>query len=100
MTEFNNQNQVFSESDIDSDDITISELEEDDLKIEERDIHEPFDPTKIRVDTRPMTIDLVLKRIEYGEINLAPDFQRRADIWTEKAQSLLIESILIRIPLP
>ncbi|MEA5518543.1 DUF262 domain-containing protein [Limnoraphis robusta] len=100
MTEFNNQNQVFSESDIDSDDITISELEEDDLKIEERDIHEPFDPTKIRVDTRPMTIDLVLKRIKYGEIILDPDFQRRADIWTKKAQSLLIESILIRIPLP
>ncbi len=100
MTEFNNQNQVFSDSDIDSDDLAISELEEDDLKIEEQDIHEPFDPTKIRVYTRPMTIDLVLKRIKYGEINLAPDFQRRADIWTEKAQSLLIESILIRIPLP
>ncbi|EAW35770.1 DUF262 domain-containing protein [Lyngbya sp. PCC 8106] len=100
MTEFNNQNQVFSESDIDSDDITISELEEDDLKIEERDIHEPFDPTKIRVATRPMTIDLVLDRIEHDEINLAPDFQRYANIWDDQAQSLLIESILIRIPLP
>jgi len=87
VAEFNNHNRGFSESD-------------DNLEIEEKNIHEPFDPTKIKVDTRPMTIDLVLKRIKYGEIILNPDFQRRADIWTEKAQSLLIESILIRIPLP
>jgi hypothetical protein len=78
------------------------ELEEEETQIrqEDEDSHEPFDPTKIRVDTRPMTIDLVLKRIKYEEINLAPDFQRQANIWDDKAQSLLIESILIRIPLP
>lgn len=62
-------------------------------------IKEPFDPTKIRVDTRKITIDLVLKRIEYQELDLAPAFQRR-DIWTNDAKSRLIESILIRIPLP
>jgi hypothetical protein len=61
---------------------------------------EPFDPTKIRVDTRPMPIDLILKRIQYEEINLAPDFQRHANIWNKETQSKLIESILIRIPLP
>lgn len=62
-------------------------------------LNEPFDPTKIRVDTRKITIDLVLKRIEYKELDLAPDFQRQA-IWTNDAKSRLIESILIRIPLP
>lgn len=62
-------------------------------------LNEPFDPTKIRVDTRKITIDLVLKRIEYKELDLAPDFQRQA-IWTNEAKSRLIESILIRIPLP
>ena len=69
-----------------------SELETDSI--------EPFDPTKIRVDTRPMPIDLILKRIQYEEINLAPDFQRHANIWNKETQSKLIESILIRIPLP
>ncbi|MEM7581375.1 MAG: DUF262 domain-containing protein [Cyanobacteria bacterium P01_A01_bin.80] len=69
-----------------------SELEADNI--------EPFDSTKIRVDTRPITIDLVLKRIKYDEIDLAPDFQRHANIWTNEAKSRLIESILIRIPLP
>ncbi|MGB3533279.1 MAG: DUF262 domain-containing protein [Microcoleaceae cyanobacterium] len=77
-----------------------SEEEEKQIRKEDEDSHEPFDPTKIRVDTRPMTIDLVLKRIKYEEINLAPDFQRKENIWDDKAQSLLIESILIRIPLP
>ncbi|HEY9809032.1 MAG TPA: DUF262 domain-containing protein [Halomicronema sp.] len=63
-------------------------------------INEPFDPTLIRIDTRQLTIDLVLKRIEYKELDLAPDFQRQAGIWKDDAQSRLIESILIRIPLP
>lgn len=61
---------------------------------------EPFDPTKIRVKTKPMTMDLLLKRIKHDEIDLAPDFQRQSGIWTTKAKSRLIESLLIRIPLP
>jgi Protein of unknown function DUF262 len=74
--------------------------EEEEIEVEEEIITTPFDPSEIRVDTRPMTVDLVLDRIKYEEIDLAPDFQRHADIWTETAQSRLIESILIRIPLP
>ncbi|MEC4806132.1 MAG: DUF262 domain-containing protein [Jaaginema sp. PMC 1079.18] len=75
-------------------------LDSDDLEEEYFEgINRPFDPTKIRVDTRKITIDLLLKRIWYGELNLNPDFQRQ-NIWTQKAKSLLIESILIRIPLP
>lgn len=80
------------QEDIDLDNHIQSELETDSI--------EPFDPTKIRVDTRPMPIDLILKRIQYEEINLAPDFQRHANIWNKENQSKLIESILIRIPLP
>jgi Protein of unknown function DUF262 len=74
--------------------------EEEEIEVEEEIITTPFDPSEIRVDTRPMTVDLVLDRIKYEEIDLAPDFQRHADIWTPTAQSRLIESILIRIPLP
>ncbi|MDB9307767.1 DUF262 domain-containing protein [Aphanizomenon sp. CS-733/32] len=75
---------------------------DDDFNFQEDDDEslEPFDPTKIRVKTKPMTMDLLLKRIEYDEIDLAPDFQRQSDIWTTKAKSRLIESLLIRIPLP
>jgi hypothetical protein len=63
-------------------------------------ISDPFDPTQIRVERSTPTIDLLTRRIEHGEINLAPDFQRKGGIWTEDAKSRLIESILIRIPLP
>jgi hypothetical protein len=60
----------------------------------------PFDPSQVRVEARLMTIDLILERINYQEIDLAPDFQRNDNIWNDTAKSRLIESILIRIPLP
>lgn len=63
-------------------------------------ITSPFDPSLINVAPRPMTIDLLISRMKEGEIDLSPDFQRRHGIWTVGAQSRLIESLLIRIPLP
>jgi Protein of unknown function DUF262 len=63
-------------------------------------IGDPFNPDDIDVATRSMTIDLILSRIESGAIDLEPDFQRRRGIWTERQQSRLIESLLLRIPLP
>ncbi|HEV3317245.1 MAG TPA: DUF262 domain-containing protein [Candidatus Angelobacter sp.] len=63
-------------------------------------ITEPFDPTLIRVSAKTITIDLLVARLRRNEINLAPDFQRKAGIWDNGAQSRLIESLLIRIPLP
>lgn len=63
-------------------------------------ITEPFDPTLIRVETKPLSMDLLISRIREGELNLMPDFQRKPGIWSDAAQSRLIESMLIRIPLP
>ncbi len=63
-------------------------------------IKEPFDPTKIRVRTWNPTIDLLMTRVRENEIDLMPEFQRSSGIWSTGAQSRLIESILIRIPLP
>jgi hypothetical protein len=61
---------------------------------------QPFDPSQVRIEVRPMTVDLLIKRIREEEINLKPDFQRMGGIWRDEAQSRLIESMLIRIPLP
>lgn len=63
-------------------------------------IAEPFNPDDIEVATRSMTIDLLLSRIGAGDIDLEPDFQRRRGIWNERQQSRLIESLLLKIPLP
>lgn len=94
------RNQVHKQ-DQDWDEDTLLELQEiDDIDSEEDEIVGVFDPEKIRVDARPMTIDLLLSRIRYDELDLAPDFQRHAGIWNNDVKSRLIESIIIRIPLP
>ena len=63
-------------------------------------IVEPFDPESIDVITRTMTVDLLLARTQSRMIDLHPDFQRTWGIWDNKRQSRLIESLLLRIPLP
>ncbi|MGF6205762.1 DUF262 domain-containing protein [Pseudomonas frederiksbergensis] len=63
-------------------------------------IDEPYDPAQIKVTTEKKTIDLVIRRIKHGEIDLAPEFQRRARLWPINRRSQLIESLLLRIPLP
>lgn len=60
----------------------------------------PFDPSKIRITTKAISLDNILERMKQGEINMSPDFQRKAGIWDDGQQSRLIESLLIRIPLP
>jgi uncharacterized protein with ParB-like and HNH nuclease domain len=60
----------------------------------------PFNPSELRLDNKLLTIDLLLKRIEEGELDLKPTFQRKSGIWKAKEQSRLIESLLVRIPIP
>jgi len=62
----------------------------------------PFNPKEIDIKTKQMTLDLLIKRLKATpvEIDLYPDFQRKDDLWDEKKQSQLIESILINFPLP
>ncbi|MET3982528.1 DUF262 domain-containing protein [Streptomyces sp. PvR034] len=62
-------------------------------------ISAPFRPDSIRIHTETTTLDLLLSRLREGMIDLAPDFQRRSGIWSDRAQSRLIESLLLRIPI-
>ncbi|MBF0136293.1 MAG: DUF262 domain-containing protein [Magnetococcales bacterium] len=59
----------------------------------------PFDPRKVKIETKPMTLAPLIQRMREGRINLAPEFQRQ-EVWKLTAKSRLIESLLIRIPLP
>jgi hypothetical protein len=63
-------------------------------------IKTPFDPELIDVVTRNTTVDLLLSRVRTQRIDLQPDFQRQGGIWRNQAKSRLIESLLLRIPLP
>ena len=57
----------------------------------------PLDEMLIRPDNR--TIHDVTRRIDQGRYVMDPDFQRDF-IWPEDKQSKLIESVIMRIPLP
>lgn len=57
----------------------------------------PLDAVFVRTETR--TVSEVVKRIESERYVLDPDFQRDF-VWPEKKQSKLIESCVMRIPLP
>lgn len=63
-------------------------------------IEVPFDPTKIDIIVKTMTIGSLETRLENIELDLTPDFQRQANVWNSKRKARLIESILLRIPLP
>lgn len=86
-----------------TDDIESNENEnENENDVDSEYMQQPFDPTKIDVDTKTPSLDTLIKRISRGNIQMETSkyFQRRADLWDEKKQSRLIESILIRFPLP
>ena len=66
----------------------------------QQEITEPFDPKSIDINSKTLTLDNLIKRLRENEIDLNPEFQRSGNLWTHEQQSQLIESLLIRIPLP
>ena len=81
------------------DELNLSQEEDNDNEPYETD-RLIYDPEKINIFTKEPTIEQLLRRIDEEALDLAPDFQRHANIWKDDAKSRLIESILIRIPLP
>ena len=73
------------------------EIEPDDPEITK--IERPFDPEKIKVRTTGILVEQLVLRIKHGEIDLSPEFQR-SFVWKTERQSRLIESLLLRIPIP
>ena len=63
-------------------------------------INRPFDPNLIDIKTQNLTIDMIIKRLKYGEIEIDTEFQRKAYLWDYEKQSRLIESMILKIPLP
>lgn len=92
MTELKNRDIELLDED------TLDEGDSDGEEYEPRNFQ--YDPEKINIVTREPTIEQLLRRINEDALDLAPDFQRQANIWKDDVKSRLIESILIRIPLP
>lgn len=64
------------------------------------DITNPFSTRDIRITHATISLSSIINRLENDEIDLNPDFQRNSDLWGRKQMSRLIESILLKLPLP
>lgn len=83
----------------------VNELEIQELDFQSQGVEDeneefqPFDPEQISIDTKAVTMDTCLRRLEQGTIILNPDFQRN-EVWTMEKKCRLIESLMLKIPLP
>ena len=59
----------------------------------------PFDAEKISISSKTIPIETLLRRIKQGTIS-SPEIQRKEGVWSIEQQSRLIESLMLRIPLP
>jgi len=61
-----------------------------------------IDITKINIIQGLMTLDKILKRIKYDEIDLNVEnyFQRKSDLWTNNLKSRFIEALIVKQPVP
>jgi len=61
---------------------------------------EIFIPAEVNISQKPLNVYNLMERLENKEIDLNPGFQRQGNIWTLEAQSRLIESLMLKIPVP
>lgn len=63
-------------------------------------MQDPFNPAEINIISKPDTLHNLIERLKHDEIDMNTDFQRHAELWDNQKMSKLIESVLIRFPLP
>lgn len=80
--------------------IVEDEVEDTGDEMEGSDLIKPYDTSQIDISPKPLSLDMIIARLENDEIDLMPDFQRKSGLWSEKQKSQLIESLILRIPLP
>lgn len=80
----------------------IDSIEETDDSSSNDDTHitDPFSTKDIKITNAPILLPSLIRRLEHKEIDLNPDFQRHANLWNRNKMSRLIESILLKLPLP
>jgi len=79
--------------------VGIEHSDEEDTDI----IEKPYDPDDIRITPKIFSVSDVCRWMGLGTepptITIKPDFQRE-QVWSLKKKSLLIESLMLRIPIP
>ena len=57
----------------------INESSEENIK--------PYDPSTIDITPKTLSLDRIIDRIENNEIDLMPDFQRKAGLWSNEQKN-------------
>ena len=83
----------------------VTELDPEEVQEEQADADNedkdklPFDPNIISIETKVYPLDVITRRLQQNTLILNPDFQRK-EVWTPEKRSQLVESLLLRIPIP
>ena len=80
--------------------IRIEALDEGETYIADKTEPDQFIPALVNIKQFPMNVSNLMERLENDEIDLIPAFQRKNSLWEEDGQSRLIESLMLRIPIP
>ncbi len=78
----------------------IEENNDDSDGIIPGEIEIPYNPTEIDIVSEQNSLATILDLIEDQAIDLNTAFQRNGNLWHKQTMSRLIESILLRLPLP
>lgn len=80
--------------------LTGFEYEVESLSENEEVIEKPFDADKIRINQEMLSVKYIVELMDQNMIDTNPGFQRKG-VWKDKKRkSLLIESLMLRIPIP
>lgn len=63
-------------------------------------ITNPFSTKDIAINNRIVVLPSLVIKLTHEEIDLNPEFQRNENLWDRTKMSRLIESILLKLPLP
>jgi len=79
----------------------LIEIEQDKVENETNGyITNPFSTKDIKITNQVFALPSLVTRLTHKEIDLNPDFQRHGNLWSPTNMSRLIESILLKLPLP
>ncbi len=59
-----------------------------------------LDSSKISIVPKTLSVEAIVKKLKYKEIDLDTEFQRKRSLWTKTVKSQLIESLMIQLPIP
>lgn len=80
--------------------ITVEPLEEGETYLSGKSEKDSFIPAEVNIKAVSMNVYNLMERLENHEIDLSPAYQRNSNLWTLENQSRLIESLMLKIPIP